>query len=131
METKRTKLTPKELRKLAPTDDKYLKAYIRRHNKSYVYILECQGYYKIGKANDLKSRVTHFQTGNPFPITVVFSKASVFATSLEPALHELLAELRVAGEWFKLNDKALKFAKKFLNEANDKEMMRLWLKLHE
>lgn len=68
-----------------------------------LYVVECQGYVKIGITNDLKERLTHFRTGNPFPITV----KNVFhfqnrqgAVYLESFFHKALDSWRFSGEWF-------------------------------
>ncbi len=74
-----------------------------------VYLLECQGYYKIGRtANpDVSARLSSIQTGNPFWITLVDSAVVPNCCEVERELHKRFDAYRVRGEWFKLPDEAL------------------------
>ena len=71
---------------------------------SYVYfITDGHGHIKIGKADDVVSRLNELQTGNPFKLhtllsIIVNSKREAF--NLELSLHKKFKEYRLEGEWF-------------------------------
>lgn len=67
-----------------------------------VYILECRGFYKIGKTADLNTRLKNVQTTNPFDVQVAHAIFTENHSQVESALHELFAESRTTGEWFNL-----------------------------
>ena len=68
----------------------------------YTYIMKSHNLHKIGKANNVETRLKQFQTGNPY-IEVVRS----IEGSYEMNLHELYKDKRVTGEWFKLSEEDL------------------------
>jgi hypothetical protein len=75
-----------------------------------VYLLESDGYYKIGVTSDLKERVSSLQTGNPHPIVirdVIQTETMQIAYAIEKRFHLILSDSRVSGEWFKINDEEL------------------------
>ncbi len=70
-----------------------------------VYLLECQGFYKIGKTTTpTESRIKGMSTGNPFDITCVAEVYRTDCGSLEAHLHSKFASTRVRGEWFSLTE---------------------------
>ena len=69
---------------------------------AYVYVMECQGFYKIGVAGSPKKRLTECQTGNPFEIKLLSSFPTDDPYGVERHIHGLLVSLHVRGEWFKL-----------------------------
>ena len=60
------------------------------------YLLECEGFLKIGVANDVYQRVRHIQTGNPFEVKVL----AVVDANIELHMHDKFSHLRSRGEWF-------------------------------
>ena len=66
----------------------------------YVYIIECDGYYKIGRAKDVKRRLKQLQTGTPSTMIVIREYATEQAPKLEAYLHQRLYKRNVRGEWF-------------------------------
>lgn len=68
-----------------------------------LYIIECQGYFKIGVASDIASRLAQLSTGNPFPLTVQCVYKFENADPVERALHQRYKDNRVRGEWFELS----------------------------
>lgn len=73
-----------------------------KKDDEYVYLLHCEGFYKIGRAKDVDKRVVALNIGTPFEITVVskFLPKNVSASSVEAAMHRIMQEYRVKGEWF-------------------------------
>jgi hypothetical protein len=69
-----------------------------------VYLLECQGYYKIGITSNVSKRVQALQVGNPLPINIVIFCAVGEARKVEKQLHKAYSNKNVSGEWFKLSE---------------------------
>lgn len=76
-----------------------------------VYIIECQGLYKIGKTNDLKWRIGQLQGANPLDIRVAHVIYTEKHSLVELALHSIFADNRVRGEWFQLSQNDLELIK--------------------
>jgi len=68
----------------------------------YVYIMQCNEFFKIGIAIDPKARLALLQTGNPYKIALVSVWPSGNPRREEQALHIKYASSRVRGEWFAL-----------------------------
>lgn len=73
--------------------------------KSYVYAIldETNGCLKIGKANDVKMRLSELQTGNPNPLKVVGiikCQNENHAFRVEKSIHTEYSRLHIRGEWF-------------------------------
>lgn len=69
----------------------------------YIYLVECQGFRKIGIAGDVESRMASLQTGNPFPLCLEGCYGFENAEIVEKAVHQKFAEFRKRGEWFDLH----------------------------
>lgn len=65
----------------------------------YTYIIESQGYHKIGKAVDVLKRINGYKTHNP-----VFKIILILGFDCERYLHRKFLNKRFRGEWFTLND---------------------------
>lgn len=74
--------------------------------RAVVYVLGCEGYYKIGRG-DAKKRLKDLQIGNPFPIKFIGFIEDDYPLRLERALHAEFRPFRVRGEWYKLDGVAL------------------------
>jgi hypothetical protein len=68
-----------------------------------VYLLHCNGLYKIGLGSDVKKRIKQLQTGTPFEITHIHTVPTATPDVLEAELHARFAHKRVRGEWFALD----------------------------
>jgi len=73
-----------------------------------LYIIECQGFYKIGIASDIEARLAQLCTGNPFPLVVKTIYKFENADPVERAIHQRYKEQRKRGEWFELSYDDLK-----------------------
>jgi hypothetical protein len=71
----------------------------------YVYLLKCDGFFKIGIANDVVGRVASLQTGNPHQIELIVSYGFSNAMVVERSLHQKFEGLRHRNEWFELSAK--------------------------
>lgn len=79
---------------------------------STLYILHCNGVYKIGiTTTTIAKRVKSLQTGNAYKITRYWSKKCSNYVQMEKYFHRKFAKKRMCGEWFALDDKDLEFIK--------------------
>ena len=97
----------------------------------YIYFMKCQDFVKIGKSTQIKKRISHIQSCNPFPVILLgtikvppiplnkkYEKWSIkryrkkeadtlkerlesAADKIEKKLHEKFEHLKTSGEWFK------------------------------
>jgi hypothetical protein len=66
----------------------------------YLYLLESDGYFKIGIANDVQNRIAQLSTGNPHQINLVFCYGFRNSEFVERALHQKFLDTRLRGEWY-------------------------------
>ena len=85
---------------------KHVEAFIKRPRPvGYVYIIRCQGFIKVGVADDPYARLVTLQTGNPFKLELMRFFASIDPYAEERELHELLRNDHERLEWFRLTPK--------------------------
>jgi hypothetical protein len=73
-----------------------------------VYLLKSSnGYYKIGKAKNLQSRLSEIQRQYPVEIRVIHYINCVYPYEAERKLHTYFSHLRLWGEWFSLDNDAV------------------------
>ena len=77
--------------------------YSNNKNNRYVYIVKSGIYTKIGISRNISLRMTALQTGNPFPIQLVYAKEVDNAYNIEQDLHKKYSEFNISGEWFELS----------------------------
>lgn len=70
----------------------------------FLYVLECNGFIKIGVTENVTLRVATLQTGNPYPIELLCKWHTSDPYDEERFWHNHLKQYRVRGEWFKLPD---------------------------
>ena len=91
--------------------DEHYTSIAKKNGWSYVYVVEGthQGKttYKIGKANDVNSRVKLFSVKIPFDIKPVMSFFVQDAYALEGRLHKAMRSVWAGGEWFNLSKRHL------------------------
>jgi len=73
-----------------------------------VYLIENSGWYKIGIATNISSRLSGIQNGSPFKCTLLHFSKVRNASTVEKILHKTFKEKRGLGEWFKLDDDDIK-----------------------
>lgn len=81
----------------------------------FVYFISDGTHIKIGKANDPCQRVRELQTANPFVLEML--GVTQGGHKLEFRLHDLLAEFRLQGEWFVMNDHVMSVIRPYLFES--------------
>ena len=67
-----------------------------------VYIIKAGKYCKIGKAKDLRQRMSIMQTDNPEELILINFWRVREAFAVESALHHYFRERKHRGEWYKL-----------------------------
>lgn len=75
----------------------------RRPVPGYVYVLEGNDTFKIGRAKDPTKRSETLATQLPYPVELLCSVWSEDCKALEAELHERYASKRLNGEWFDLS----------------------------
>ena len=72
--------------------------------QGFIYLIKSGHYYKIGKANDLKKRISHIKLQLPFETELVHSIEAFHPYDAEKHWHQRFADKRRNGEWFELTD---------------------------
>lgn len=75
----------------------------------HIYLIECQGLYKIGKEKNKTSRTNHFKTIMPVEIKNIHSFYSKDYHKAETLLHKKFSHLRQKGEWFNLSPEDVEY----------------------
>lgn len=89
-------------------------------HQSYVYVLESNGFYKIGFSDKPEARVRRLQTGSPAPIRLVHCLRTPFFREIEQLLHTRFSSQRISGEWFELFDDDLRYIREMDARGWDK-----------
>ncbi len=79
----------------------------RELGESYVYLVACGDFVKIGLAADPQKRLAMMQTGNPIELTIIKVWHTLTPQIDEECLHAQYEKYRVRGEWFKIPQKQL------------------------
>ena len=90
--------------------------------RGYIYIIRCENFYKIGKTQDIEARLSSFNTGNPFPMTLILCSEVEEVDEVEKELHSMACGNKahiVKGEWYKLCDKVLEQIVRMIIQATD------------
>lgn len=78
---------------------------VKDYQVGYVYILKAEnGLYKIGKSRSPQIRIGQIITASPVKITPCLVYKSTEYHKMERVLHEVFADEREIGEWFRLTD---------------------------
>jgi hypothetical protein len=79
---------------------------IERGRPTFVYVLDCQGFTKIGVAKNPATRMAGLQTGSPSKPTLAHAQrfdTGKQAFRIEGLLHRRFARYRTHGEWFAIS----------------------------
>jgi hypothetical protein len=77
----------------------------------YVYLIESEHGYKIGKTVNIKSRTRLFEVKLPFPIKLINYSWFENYSKAESNQHKKFAHKRREGEWFELNSEDIDYIK--------------------
>jgi predicted GIY-YIG superfamily endonuclease len=97
----------------------------------YIYIVECEGLYKIGITKNVKKRISGMTTGNPFEIQVIKARIVQACRENEKMMHNKFRCKNKSGEWFDLSDNDLELASKMIDKMKSgkiKKSVRTMLK---
>lgn len=97
----------------------------------YVYVVECEGHYKIGKTMTCTNRFYEYTKLFSEPILICCELVKDYG-NVEKELHKMFAEKHTRGEWFILDDNDLCLIKKYLsiNKANGNISFRVKNAIH-
>lgn len=91
---------------------------VHKPQPGYVYVVEGGGYYKIGKAKDIRNRTTWFELKLPFEVKLVYLIESEYYSETEKELHLAFANKRINGEWFDLTEEDLDYIMRTYTNAD-------------
>jgi hypothetical protein len=74
-------------------------------NKIYLIKSLNEGVYKIGVSKNPNKRLSELQTGNPYPIEILYLYESNMAYKIESVLHNRYSHFNTQLEWFELSIK--------------------------
>lgn len=84
------------------------------NENGYIYVIECDGRYKIGKTTNFKSRFGEYTKLFVEP-TTIFCEQVYNYCEVEKHLHKMFKHKNIRGEWFLLDGKDLVDIKKYIN----------------
>ena len=84
----------------------------------YVYIIQSDYGYKIGKTTDIKQRLNDFGVKLPFKHWLHSYVYTENYSELEKELHDYFSDIRLNGEWFDLKDADFEEIDIFLKNKN-------------
>lgn len=70
----------------------------------YVYLIEANRLYKIGRTKDINKRMKQLQTGNPHAIILIKLYETENSIKLEAYIHQTLKDQNIRNEWFRLDN---------------------------
>jgi len=76
--------------------------------KGYVYVIKCESFFKVGKAENPKRRFMELQLANPFRLRLLASFPTETPEQDEKAIHAALKSHWIRGEWFSLSETSRK-----------------------
>lgn len=84
---------------------------MNEESNEWVYIIQAipQGIYKIGRANNLESRLLALQSSNHCELRVTHKFTTSKSREAEKALHAIFEDKKVRGEWYSLSSIDLAF----------------------
>lgn len=77
----------------------------------FLYVMYCKGFAKIGITENVRTRVTSMQGGNPFPIEVIYAVPLRREVAIEAEQQALLAlsDVHWLSDWFKTSRSHARF----------------------
>ena len=103
-----------QYKKLSDSANIYEKKF-KDYGGTFIYVVKCNEYYKIGISCTLGWRLNYLQCGNPYPLKLIDAVKLKDAKLVEKIIHEYFKDKRGLGEWFKLNDQELKKLQYLIN----------------
>lgn len=73
-----------------------------KEKPGYVYLIESNGFYKIGKATNVHTRFKKYITENPHEVKLLHYSQFKKPLFMESLFHKLFKEWHFRGEWFQI-----------------------------
>lgn len=71
---------------------------------AFVYIIECDEKYKVGKANNVNKRLKQLKTANPDEIIIIRAyNCYKKAYKIETSIKQYLKNNNIQGEWYNIS----------------------------
>lgn len=77
---------------------------MRTLQPGWLYVITDGTAYKVGRATDPESRLSSLQTGNPRQLRLVATEPHADSVGAELSAHKMLANSRIRGEWFEVDE---------------------------
>lgn len=77
-----------------------LKQKKKDRSPSQLYVVSCNGLFKIGVTKDIERRIKTLQTGNAHEIKLEYIEERNQPYKIERYLHRVFDKHRIKGEWF-------------------------------
>ena len=88
----------------------------------HIYIMECDGKYKIGNSKNVERRKKQLDH-RPFPVQIVYKSPELKnVIDYERELHEVFENKKISGEWFNLDTMDIEIIKGNLELAKMEEL---------
>lgn len=88
----------------------------------FVYLVQCNEFYKIGVATNMLQRLAGLQTGNPYPLRVIAYYRIENPVEVEARLHFRFQKKSHGGEWFKFDEQDVKRVCEDLEQMGGEKM---------
>lgn len=86
---------------------------------NFLYLINCEGYTKIGITHNVNSRLSSLDGSSPFTTTLIYSvDLGPEAYNIEQYLHKQYVDFNVKKEWFKLSKNQIEELKYKLSSKN-------------
>jgi len=89
---------------------------IKEKEEGFIYLIKCNGIYKVGITQNIKKRFNKYKTENPFEAEIINCALIKGYKLLEQKLLEDLKEYNIRGEWFNLPEEKIKYINEFLKK---------------
>ena len=85
-------------------------------SKGYLYLLECEGKYKLGLSKDVERRIKELNQ-KPFKLKLITKSRLLDEVYIyEQKLHQTLDKYRIKGEWYLLDKDTIEYVKNRIEE---------------
>lgn len=85
-------------------NDNFIEAHVDLQKTQYVYFIQSEYGYKIGKTKDIKQRLNTFGVKLPFKFSLFSYIETKRMDDCELYFHDLFSDRRINGEWFNLKE---------------------------
>jgi len=87
-----------------------------RKGEGFVYVVECAGYYKIGKSTKPIKRLNTMRSNNPLDINVIITEKFVDYGEIEKYLHKRYKGKLHRQEWYEFNKQDVEDIRNYIKD---------------